>query len=711
MKIALSLFGFIFLLAPLSAQQIAAYCNKGKNLFERGRYEEACSLLQQCAAAKPKDVHLRQMLNECLYLAGKPEEAVAGFRQMKSDFKKLPVSYWLYLGRALQLLEQFEEAAQAYKDFLRHAEASHPQRARTLDDLLRCATGIRLQGQPNRLFVQNIGSVLNSSGDELRPLLHPHNDRLLFFSAAREGVLGGLRNSLGEPDEFHGFYPGDMFVAELKTAGWSTPHALSNLLNSTRYDMPMGFSQDGRTFYFFQGYTTYSGEIFVDTTFSAGFSANGAMGGTLFASRFESPMKTALGDTDPFWFADSVLLFASRRAGGYGGLDLYITHFRNGKWTPPENLGPEINTPYDERAPFLAKDGRTLYFSTNHPDRSFGRLDVVRAVFNDLLGRWSKPYNLGLELNSAFDDTYLFLAAEGDKAYFASNRPGGQGGYDLYMAFFSEQRAEQQRRSEPLLFTHVLRQREQENAEEGLSDFYIEPLYLDEQGPALSPENLKKLQRLLRIMHAYPQLDLQLTAHSDPLDYDNYPLFFSLKKVEEVADFLVAAGLSPNRILVRTVGDNYPVAKALTKTSPARRFNRRIDISLIGLEDVPVEIVIKKPPVSEALRLPEGEAYFKLLTGLNYRVELARAEQLFPADVQLSDPHATIEKNMETQVYYFTAGLLRSYTAAQTLLRQMQEQGFQHARIIPYLNGIRLSRDEALAYLDLYPELQKWLQQ
>ncbi len=702
MKTALALFLHLLLLPGLYAQQSKAYCEKGEELFRKRDYQAACSLLAKCAQSKPGDVHLRQKLNQCLYLAGRPEEAVKGFRQMQADFKKLPISYWLYLGRSLQALKRFEEAARVYKDFLRYAEASHPQRKRVKDDLIRCATGIHLQGQPHRVFVQNAGPTLNSSGDELRPLPHPRDEKILFFSSARKGNLGGLRNDRGEADPTHGQYLGDIFTAELLPNGWTEPQAVSTLINSTRYDIPMGFSPESHTFYFFQGYTTYSGEIFADTSFRQLSNP-----GTLFAARFESPMQTAKGDTDPFWFADSILLFASRRPGGYGGLDLYITHWRNGQWTAPQNLGPDINTPYDERAPFLARDGRTLYFSTNHPERSFGQLDILRAVFNDLLGRWSKPYNLGLEFNSAFDDTYFFLSDQGDKAWFSSNRPGGHGGYDLYLALFSEQRLEQRHQSQPLLFTHVLRQQEQ--SEEELSDFYIEPLYLEEQGSALSPENIKKLQRLVRLLHAYPQLDVQLTAHTDPLDYDNYPLFFSLRKVEEVGDFLLAAGLSPNRIRLRTVGDNYPVAKSLSKNSSVRRFNRRIDISFTGLEDVPAEIVIKTPPVSPEWRDTRGQAYFTLLTGLNYRIQLAKAKELFPADVQLKDPHATIEKDLTENLYYFTAGLLRSYRAAQTMLREMKAQGFPQAQIVPYLNGIRLSREEALAYLDLYPDLQEWI--
>lgn len=57
-----------------------------------------------------------------------------------------------------------------------------------------------------------------------------------------------------------------------------------------------------------------------------------------------------------------MLIFTSHRPGGYGYGDLYVTHFRNGAWTEPENLGPRVNTEHDEFHATLSRDGRTLYF-------------------------------------------------------------------------------------------------------------------------------------------------------------------------------------------------------------------------------------------------------------------------------------------------------------------------------------------------------------
>src|SRR5690606_26222092 len=88
------------------------------------------------------------------------------------------------------------------------------------------------------------------------------------------------------------------------------------------------------------------------------------------------------------------MYFVSNRPGGYGGRDIYrIVKLPNGNWSEPQNLGPEINTPYDEDSPFIAVDNKTLYFSSNG-SKSMGGFDVF-VSFRDELNNWSTPVNMG----------------------------------------------------------------------------------------------------------------------------------------------------------------------------------------------------------------------------------------------------------------------------------------------------------------------------
>lgn len=124
------------------------------------------------------------------------------------------------------------------------------------------------------------------------------------------------------------------------------------------------------------------------------------------------------------------LYFVSNRPGGYGGLDIWVSHFQMGVWQMPINLGPEINTAKDESAPFIAADGQTLFFASEG-HKGFGAIDLFSAKkINDTT--WTLPHNLGLPINSSANDHSIYVAENGKSILFASDRNNQAGDLDLY---------------------------------------------------------------------------------------------------------------------------------------------------------------------------------------------------------------------------------------------------------------------------------------
>lgn len=130
------------------------------------------------------------------------------------------------------------------------------------------------------------------------------------------------------------------------------------------------------------------------------------------------------------------LYFASDRKGGFGGIDIYKTvRDQTGKWGPPENLGPKINTAGDDKSPFIHSDSETLYFSsTGQP--GFGGYDIF-YVRKDENGKWMDPKNIGYPINTEADDLGFFASTDGKYGYFASNNRSkvkgrSMGGWDIY---------------------------------------------------------------------------------------------------------------------------------------------------------------------------------------------------------------------------------------------------------------------------------------
>ena len=125
------------------------------------------------------------------------------------------------------------------------------------------------------------------------------------------------------------------------------------------------------------------------------------------------------------------LYFTSTRDGGYGGSDVWVSRFENGRFGEPVNLGPSINTAGNEESPFIHPDNQTLYFSSNGWP-GFGEFDFFLSR-RDAVGNWQKPENLGYPINSSETEKGLLVNRKGNTAYFSSNeRSEGLGGVDIY---------------------------------------------------------------------------------------------------------------------------------------------------------------------------------------------------------------------------------------------------------------------------------------
>ncbi|GAB4249228.1 MAG: hypothetical protein Tsb0034_28550 [Ekhidna sp.] len=125
----------------------------------------------------------------------------------------------------------------------------------------------------------------------------------------------------------------------------------------------------------------------------------------------------------------TMILTSCDRRDALGSCDLYISKKVGENWSRPKNMGNLINSRYWESQPSLSADGRTLFFASNRPG-GYGGRDIWMA--NQKNGVWEKPKNLGAEVNTSWDETTPFIHFNGINLYFSSNGYPGMGGYDLY---------------------------------------------------------------------------------------------------------------------------------------------------------------------------------------------------------------------------------------------------------------------------------------
>lgn len=162
-----------------------------------------------------------------------------------------------------------------------------------------------------------------------------------------------------------------------------------------------------------------------------------ATGTWLPARRMPAPINSPRNEGAAFFSADGQWAFITMcdRTDGYGSCDLYFSELRGTEWSEPRNLGPDVNSPHWESHPSLTHDRKRLYFASGRPG-GVGGSDIWYTEWKD--GRWQKPVNLGPPINTPGDEYSPMIAADGRTLYFASNYHPGMGGQDLFVSYLSD---------------------------------------------------------------------------------------------------------------------------------------------------------------------------------------------------------------------------------------------------------------------------------
>ncbi len=696
-RILVLLFALIYS-GTIAAQNPADAKRNGERAFANERWRDAQMFLAQYQEAKPGDFGVLTKLGISLYKLGRGEEArrYLEYVAAKAPDSKDPDLFY-YLARNRHSLADWDKAIFGYKSFLKICGDRHPLRANAMDNIRRCVAGTQVLQNESVALVENLGDRVNTPGDEFAPLPSVNHSDRLYFASARSGSNGGERNNEGYEDTQKGHWCSDMYAAQLANSGWEMQGGLGGLLNTSRFEVPLGFNQNGQILYFFRGFTLYSGEIFADTAARKDEYA-------LTTPSFKSPVLAEEGDCNPFFFNDLTIVFASRRQGGYGGLDLWWSVWADSTWAAPVNFGPEINSAYDEDMPYLAKDGTTLFFSSNRTE-GMGGLDVFKTTFETKKRVWQAPVNLGTPINSPDNDTYFRLASDGRTAFFASDRMGGLGQRDLYITYFKEGQPEQNTLVASAAFTKA------ESTAAGTQEIQeqvIPTLAYSTDKDILSAENQKIVDQVATLARTNPQSTALVTIHTEATGQPKFDLYNGIKRAEIIGKALLERSIPANRVLLRSVGPNYPIAREVLDGMPnpaAPSLNRRIEMSLIQLDPLPLKLRIERPFVSELMMAPGASRIDEATFGLVYKVEVATTRQIMTNDALAMFSDLMIETQPGSGAYRYSAGVLKQHSEAVQLRKELQSQGFAEAAVVAYINGIRITKAEAVALLKKYPDL------
>lgn len=274
--------------------------------------------------------------------------------------------------------------------------------------ILDCDFAITAIKSPTKFEPLNMGFYINSANRDYFPALTADGQTIIFSRVVENNE--------------------DFYTSTKKNNQWQQAKPLSANINTPNYNEgAQSISPDGK-YLFFTGCNRPDGlgrcDIYVSRKEGVAWGKAINLGKSINSEYWESqPSISPDGST---------LYFVSNRPGGIGSYDIWKSILTDeGQWTDPINLGPSINTPYDENTPFMHADGRTLYFASNGWP-GFGDKDIFWSRLEDG-GNFSKPINLGYPINTYNEEVGLIVTADGSEGLFSSNiKDGGFGDLDIY---------------------------------------------------------------------------------------------------------------------------------------------------------------------------------------------------------------------------------------------------------------------------------------
>jgi outer membrane protein OmpA-like peptidoglycan-associated protein/tetratricopeptide (TPR) repeat protein len=411
---------------------------RAENHYEFSEYDEALPIFMQLLSKDPDNAKFCYRIGICYYYSptSRPLSVPYFERALKMPGMDKNSDLLLHAGLAYLSVNRFTDAKSCFELFRAKSDPSYdPTVAPRM--ISYCENGEKFWKNPRRVRVRNLGRNINSPWPDYAPVI-TNDEAQLLFTSKRPGTTGGRRDE-------NGYYYEDIYQAKnLANKKWS---------ESGRYDTTYQAPKFGPFRFFFARAENVSQ---INTNDHDGSIATSPAGNDLFiyrygdiweagwnGSRWEKPKKLhqdidARSSVEPSLCLSpdgNTIYFISDRKGGFGGKDIWTCRKQSdGNWGKPENLGPKINTSLNEESPFVTKDGKTLYFSSEGHN-SMGGYDVFTASMGDD-GSWNAPENLGAPVNNGGDDVFYFPDATGNFAYYSTLNRYGEGDLDLYSVMF-----------------------------------------------------------------------------------------------------------------------------------------------------------------------------------------------------------------------------------------------------------------------------------
>lgn len=496
-------------------------------------------------------------------------------------------------------------------------------------------------GDTVKITIINSGKAVNTTYPDYAPVISADGQMLVFTSRRPVTEKEIKKAKMGMENIYVSYY-------DEKKKKWSDTKRLEAPVNQEgRHNSAIALSNDGQKMLLYRDDESGNGDIYESRLEGEKWSA---------PVKLPEPVNTREHESSASYSPDgrSIYFVSDRKNGSKGGRDIWVCRLdKNNKWGAAENLGVPVNTDQDEEGVFIHPDGKTLYFSSKGQQGN-GGYDIFKSVLED--GKWSTPENLGPQINTPDDDVYFVLAANGQNGFYSSAKPGGMGDKDIYEIHFTPVKPKKEKepvgpqltllkgtitdeitkaplesfieivdnvknevittissnassgkylvslpsgknygivvRAKGYLFhsenvdipysagyQEVIRDVQLKKLEVGKS-IVLNNIFYDFDKSSLRSESRSELERLVALMNENPTLSIELSSHTDNKGTDEYNLKLSQARAQSVVDFLIGKGIRKERLVAKGYGETVPIAT--NDTDEGRQQNRRTEFKVLS---------------------------------------------------------------------------------------------------------------------------------
>ncbi|MFN7655899.1 MAG: OmpA family protein [Cyclobacteriaceae bacterium] len=499
------------------------------------------------------------------------------------------------------------------------------------------------------LITDHLDANVNSEYDDLNGILSPDGKTLYFSRRNHPGNMGGVNDKE------------DIWFSTQDANGkWTLAQNMGPKFNNEYPNFINGISSvtpDGKSAVMVLGNQYLNGGKKMLAGMSISTNVNGEWT-TPKAVKIENDYNYS--EKSHYFLANSrkALLMSVERDDSFGDRDIYVSFAKNDSlWSEPLNLGKNVNTAAEDASPFLAADDKTLYFSSRGFS-GFGGSDIYRSVrLDDTWTNWSEPENLGPEVNSKFDDLFFNIPSSSEYAYFSkgvadnnadifrlklpvfmmpdpvvvvkgklidakTGKPLGSkvvyedlatgkevgvtqsnpetGEYEISLPVGKQYgvRAEAKdhisssQNLDLRKITYGPVKQDMQLKPEEMKPIEVTPIaenaviplnniFFEFDKSVLTSESYPELNRIVTLMNERKTMTVEIAGHTDQVGAEDYNLKLSERRAKAVSQYLIDKGVSKDRISSAFFGESKPVDTSNTKAGHAK--NRRVEFKIIKM--------------------------------------------------------------------------------------------------------------------------------